>query len=66
MLNYSVRVVAVLLVLFGAAAVDPTDEELRARIVRTSLFEEVVLLGVISSTGRMMTVSMKTSACTVV
>ena len=35
MLNYSVRVVAVLLVLFGAAAVDPTDEELRARIVRT-------------------------------
>ncbi len=49
MLNYSLRVVAVLLVLFAAAAVDPTDEELRARIVRTSLLEEAVLLGVISS-----------------
>jgi hypothetical protein len=35
----------VLLVLCAAAAVDPTDEELRARIVRTSLLEEAVLLG---------------------
>ena len=49
MLNYSLRVVAVQLVLCAAAAVDPTDEELRARIVRTSLLEEAVLLGVISS-----------------
>ena len=41
-----------LMVLFAALTVDPTDEELRARIVRlnTSLFEEAVFLAVISST----------------